>query len=368
MPLRIRSGNTAVQSLLLRTDGQTVAAGHCQETLSVNADTVGFYRAHYDGATLDANTKAFGTMPDSDRIGLLDDEWALVLSGSEALPKYLALASSMGNDLDARAWTQIAGALAQIERYERGSAGADAFTHFARSLLKPVANQLGWSTRPTDTPDVIALRATVLHALGTSGDADVIAEARRRFDLFVTDHHALAADEQSIVLDIVGNHADAATFAKLHELAKTASDQAEMTRWYSALMLVRDPALAKQAAAIAMSNEIPPQAGIVRIQLIAELADWNRQLSWETFTAHSKELLALDPTYAPLILSQKVPEFYWDALPLEELERWVRSQLPPEMAPNIARGMEAARQRVAQKALLVRQTDEYTSTLPKSGG
>jgi hypothetical protein len=60
---------------------------------------------------------------DGDNIALLDDQWALVESGTEELSTYLALAASMGVDLDTRIWEQIAAALATIEYDEPGTSG-----------------------------------------------------------------------------------------------------------------------------------------------------------------------------------------------------------------------------------------------------
>jgi aminopeptidase N len=117
---------------------------------------------------LQVDTRAFGSLSNPDRIALLDDGWALVEAGQQKLPSYLALATSMGTDLDERAWAQISGALETIEYDERGSSGHDEFATFARSIIKPVADQLGWDTRPDETPGVQRLRRTVIGNLGQS--------------------------------------------------------------------------------------------------------------------------------------------------------------------------------------------------------
>ena len=110
--------------------------------MSLNADAIGFYRVSYDQSTLETNTREFDRLPSGDRIALLDDLWALVQSGTESLPVYLALASAMGSDLDARAWGQIAGALETVEFDERETPGHDAFALYAQSMIRPVFEQL----------------------------------------------------------------------------------------------------------------------------------------------------------------------------------------------------------------------------------
>jgi len=360
IPLRVRVGaDGAPQVVLLTEDGQKMPGGSCNQPLSVDADALGFYRVHYDSATLALDTKNFGSLPDADRIALLDDQWALVESGQEPLPTYLTLATSMGSDLDTTAWTQIAGALATIEYDERGTAGHDAFAAYARSVLTPVFEQLGWHAKPAETPDVAKLRQTVIAELGRFGDAGIIDEARRRFAAFVVDRKSIAPDDQSTILDIVAQYADAATFESLHKVAQESKNETELRRYYAALMSVHDPELAARAAQIALSPEIPAQADALRLQLIVELADEHQELSWKVFRDNSARLLQPFAMDAPMSVAEYLPETYWSGIPAADIEAWVRGYVPAEMGPFVAQGMETLHFRVAEKGLLVAAADQY---------
>jgi aminopeptidase N len=371
VPLRIRAGiTTAPQALLLTQDGQTSPAGRCDEPLSVNADAVGFYRAAYDAATLETNTRAFARLPGGDKIALLDDGWALVLAARESLNAYLALATSMGVDTDTRAWEQIAGALGTIEHSERGAAGHNAFASRARAILEPVAARLGWDSQPREPADLQELRRTLLADLGVLGDPQVLAEARRRFAAFVADRHAIKPGDQSFILGIVMQYADAPTFERLHGIARAEKDERAQRRYYRALMRVRDAALAQRAAQLALSDEIPPQAASTRLGLVFALAEEHPALSWSTFSANADMLLASNPKYAPLITAESVPAVFWEITPLEKVDTWVRARLPAEMSVNVDRGVESARVRQAEKALLVSAADAYVAAAhgPETAG
>jgi aminopeptidase N len=360
IPLQLRSGtDAAAHAQLLTRQDQTAPAGRCDEPLSANAGALGFYRTRYDAATLAVNTKNFGRLPDPDRIALLDDQWALVEAGIDPLPTYLALAASMGSDLDTTAWIQIAGALATIEYAERGTPGHQAFAAFARSLLKPAFEQLGWNAKPNETVAVRRLRRHVIRQLGILEDPAITEEAGRRFAAFLSDHDSISPDDQGIILNIVAQNADAATFESLHALARAGKDETEMRRYYQALMAVRDPVLAQQAAQIALSTEIPPQADSLRLELLRRLADRHQQLSWHEFIDNSERLLKPFAANGPLIVAQYMPEAYWSGIPLSEVEAWVRAHAPAEMGENVDRGMETARFRLAEKDRLVRDTDAY---------
>jgi len=360
VPLQIRTGAGGTpQSVLLSRDEQPVKAGRCDEPLSINADAIGFYRAMYDPATLATNTKSFSHLSDGDRIALLDDQWALVESGIAQLPSYLPLASSMGADLDTRAWGQITHALETIEYAERGTARHDAFAAYGRSILRPAFDRLGWDPKPEETPGVQRLRRTLIGDLGIWGDPAVIEEARKRFSAFVIDHKAIAPDYQAPILSVVAHYADAATFAQLHAIAKAATEQSEVRRYYGALMQVHDPQLAAQSAQIALSSEIPPQSDSLRLQLVFTLSREQPQLAWSTFRNNSEKLLAPSTSFAPLVVAQYVPEVYWNATPLSDLETWVRAHVPAEMSSAVERGMETARFKFAEKTALVREADAY---------
>jgi aminopeptidase N len=269
----------------------------------------------------------------------------------------------MGTDRDARAWQQIVRALSSIEFAERRSPGHQAFAAYARALIKPVADELGWDAAPQETPNVGDLRDTLLRDLGSWGDQATIDQARRRFAAFVKDPHSMSADAQTTLLTIVGQNADAATFAQLHALAKGAKDDTFMERCYVALARVRDPDLARQVVQIALSDELPPQANTLGLRLILTLAREHPRLSWDTYIAHQDQLMKSVATEErPLVLAQQAPAVYWDALPLDQLEAWVRANIPKGASDNLARGMETAHHLAAQKPALVKAADAYLAS------
>lgn len=124
-------------------------------------------------------------------------------------------------------------------------------------------------------------------------------------------------------------------------------------------MGVRQPALAKKAGDIAFSDEIPKQAESGRLGLVLELHNEHPELSWTLFSTNLEQLMKPHEPFGTFIIAQYVPEIFWNSLPIEKLEAWAKSHTPDEMAPNIARGMETARFKVAEKALLVKSADDF---------
>jgi aminopeptidase N len=369
IPLQIRSGASgAPQPVLMVRDGQTVAAGQCDQPLSVNAAAVGYFRVQYDNGVLQSITKQFAALPSGDRIAVLDDQWALVEAGAQPLASYLSLVSAAGTDTNERVWTQISDALGTIEYYERGTPGYSAFAAYARTALRPVFEQLGWQPKPDEAPGVQRLRSKVIGDLGAWGDPAIIAEARRRFAEFVKDRSSMRPEEQAVVLTIVARDADAKTFEQLHAVAKSAQNETELRRYYTALMQVRDPQLAPAALKIAFSPEIPPQAESLRLWLVFALSEAHQQLAWNAYVEHLDALLAPHQPSGPAFIAQYSPEMFWRSVPLDQLESWVKAHLPEEMAADAARGMETARFKAAERTVLIQAADQFVAALNRRSG
>jgi aminopeptidase N len=363
VPLQIRSGEGPVQRVVLTQDGQSLAAGRCGEPLVANAGGVGFYRVAYDPQTLAANDAAFASLPDPDKIALLDDEWAFARAGTARLDPYLELAGQMGSDLDARAWEQIIGAFEQLDRDVRATPYRKRLEHDARALVRPVAERLGWSPKTGESPTAAALRRAALLALGAWDDPATIAQARRRFGAFERARGSLSADEQEVVLPIVAQHADAATFARLHAIARSAGSLSQVLRYYGALVQVRDPRLAEAALQAILADPMPPQARGRRLDLVFQAADAAPQASWRFFQAHTRALMAgRSFVESAPFLAEELPDVYRDAAPLREIEAWLRARLPRDAEPYIRRGTAAAAVKLAEKARMAPEIEAYLSS------
>jgi len=362
VPLLVRSGTAAnAVPALLSAQGQSVPVGRCDEPLSLNADAIGYFRVAYDAGVLANNTRAFGALPAGDRLALLDDQWALASAGRAPLAQYLGFvqAQSAASDLVPRAWLQVTDALGAIEQSERGTPGYDAWLGYARGVLKPVLDRLGWVPKGDETPDLRRLRRVLFTDLGQWGDEAVLAEARRRFAAFLADHKTLSPDEQSATLSIVARHADAATFEQLKSLAEGTQDTTEIRRFYGALTQVKDPQLAQRVIDLALGDKLPPQANSLPRNLVFGVSGQNPALAWKAFSGHTDQLLASSPMFASMIIAQYSPQIFWSGVPLDEIEKFARSKVPENIGPLVDRGMTTARVQLKRKETLVREADAF---------
>jgi aminopeptidase N len=354
VPVALASGSGAPAYVLLAEPQQSgIPAGRCGEPLRANAGNVGYYRVAYDAATLEANRAGFAALGDDDKLRMLDDQWALVESGAAPLPSYFALSNAIGNDRNPHLWRQIVGSLSVLENATRNTPQHDPFVAQARATLAPLAASLGWDSKPNEAAAESELRRTVIFVLGSWGDPATLAQARTRFDRALLDPSSTTPDMLSLVAGIVATNADAETFDKLHELAKTAKDRGSAARYRFALMRVRDPKLAARALDIALSGEVPPQQDSSRLAMVATVAAWNPKLAWTFFEAHSDQLTRKFSQFEKILsLTDTVPAVFSDAAPPDQIEAWLKANLPAQATSYIDKGLTRARADAAVRARL----------------
>ena len=156
---------------------------------------------------------------------------------------------------------------------------------------------LGWDAAPSEPADHTLLRARLIGVLGAFGDDAIVAEARRRFALFVKDPASLSTELRGTVTSLVGRHADRATYDTLLALARKTTNTDERVRYYSAAASARDPELARATLAIALTDELPPSLVGSLISQVASQGE-HRDLAWSFV---KENLAALARTSGPVV-------------------------------------------------------------------
>lgn len=257
-------GNPAASTLV---DGSaTLKLKGCGPVL-VNAGQSGYYRTLYAPAQLAALKQDFNKLAPIDQLGLMSDTWAQSMAGLQPVSDFLDMAKATPADADPEIWAEVAGSLEGLDQYYRGDkARQDRFRAYAVSQLKPVFARVGWDAKPDESTSTTLLRTQLISALSELGDADMLKEVRRRFDAQATDPKAVPASLRKTIFAIVAQHADVATWDKLHAEAKTEKSPMVKDRLYSLLAVTEDKALAQRALDLALTDEpgATNSAGMIR--------------------------------------------------------------------------------------------------------
>ncbi len=240
-------------------EGKPVTApAPADATPLLNAGQAGYFRSAYSPDLWARLVGRFAGLKPDDQLGLIYDSLALGQAGYVPMSNFLALARPAQDLTDPIVLKVLTTQLAGLDDLYQDQPGRAAFRAFARARLAPAFARLGWDAKPGEPDNNALLRRSLIVTLATFDDAEVIAEARRRFAASLTDPASLTGTTRQTVLQIVADHADAQAWDQIHALALKATDTADRTRLYRYLGLSHDPALAERALALAFGAEPSP--------------------------------------------------------------------------------------------------------------
>ena len=254
------AGNTKQASTLVTGGKGTITLPGCGAVI-VNAGQSGYYRTLYTSADFAQLAQRFAGLAPIDQIGLLADSGALGLAGLQSASDVLDLVKATPAGADPAVWTRIAVLLDGVHnRYREQARGGDAtrrkrFDTFAIARLAPLMAQVGWNARPGEASSVANLREELIIVLSNLGDANVIAEARRRHAALATDANAVPGPLRKTVMGVVAQHADAAMWDQLRAAARNETTPLVRDQRYTLLAATEDRALAMRALQLALTDE-----------------------------------------------------------------------------------------------------------------
>lgn len=292
IPVRLKSLRSgATEELLLGKDraSATTTIDGCGPVV-VNAGQAGYFRTRYSEADLAAMTEEFEAIDEIDRLGVLNDTWALGEAGELPVTSYLQLAKAVSIDSDPLILMQLSDTLVSIDRYFDGSNQQHDWRTFARERLQPAFERVGWTPARGESEATALLRETLIRSLGRFDDPAVLAEARARVARSATSPDALPAATAEAAIAVIARHADQATWDALRARAKQASEPIEQQRLYEALGRALDPALVSRALELTLSGDIPHAFAS---DVISRVAQEHPELAFDFAVAHEKQVLDL---------------------------------------------------------------------------
>jgi aminopeptidase N len=279
-------GGKAVRALV--NDGNAALSVPSCGTVVVNAGQSGYFRTLYSREQLAAIKGDFVKLATIDQLGIMNDVWSLGLAGREPVSDYLDLAMAVPADADPQVWGDIAGSLTALDDYYRGDeARQAAFRRYAIARLQPVLARTGWTARPGEAAPMKNLRTKLIAALGSFGDPEIIAEARRRYDAQSTDPSAMPAELRKTLLAVVARHADAAMWDRMHASALAEKTPLIKDQLYALLSSSEDEALARRALDLALTDEPGATNGAAMLSAVSRL---HPDLAFDFAAAHRAQV------------------------------------------------------------------------------
>jgi aminopeptidase N len=300
--------------------------------LVVNAGHQSYTRVRYAPALFDALAAEFGSLAAADQIGMIQDAWALGQSQYAPLSNLLALIDALPLSADPLVWRRAVLVLRSVDRLHAELPERAAFREWAVTRLAPLGVKIGWEGAPGESPAVSLLREPLLETLARLGDAQVIAEARKRHAAAAVNQSAQPPAARRIARDIVAQTADSATFDQLLGQLRGTHDPLDKLNQLEALTDVADPKLAERLLDVAISSDVP--AGSAP-SLISAIATAHPVLTWRFVLSHidapdfpvdTEQRMSL----VPYILSSS-----GDLRRVGELQTYAKDHLPPAASHEV---------------------------------
>jgi len=364
VPVEIGTPGAAQPSNILLLDGSAeIPAGACGEPIKVNFGDIGYYRVEYGPNARSALVTSLAKLSAEDRLNFLADSWTLMLAGYAEPSSYLSLVEALDANDHRAVWDQVIGAFTQLDRLSRDRAERPALEAYLRARLRPVFDRLGWDGGGSGDDDDTLLRASLIRALGEFGDADVLAEAKRRFAGFVRDPKSLSPSLLDSVTHVVGVTADRDNYDALLSLARKSTETNERVRYYDAAASSRDPALAAETLRLTLTKELPSTIVNVVISEVAR-SGWQPQLAWDFIR---QNLDALAARQGPDFRDEFIPNFmtnFQDEAHASELAQFAPAQATAGGKVMTARAKEAIAISADVRARVLPQVDRWVGEHP----
>jgi aminopeptidase N len=322
--------------------------------LKLNVAGAGNYRVEYDQPSWNLLLASLPKLGVEDRVNLLSDTWALVQANRVPLALYFGLVERLPSATELAERDQVINVIDYINRLLVGHPDREKFQRYARSILRPGFDALGWEPKPDEPVRLSNLRPSLIEALGNLNDPGVIAGCRDRFEKYLADPISIPPDLQRSVMMVTGHYADEATWKKLHDLGVKTTNIGEKQNCYDALARTINPTLAKKTLQIALTDELPTSRAVFLVGKVARYSD-HPEIAWQFARANMKALLAKVDALGANSYASSLFMFFSEPARIEELKVYAKASLPSSSAKEVAKALDEVEFRSEFKQRLARQ-------------
>ncbi|OKL57372.1 hypothetical protein UA08_07691 [Talaromyces atroroseus] len=263
IPLGIKTGSESADIKLQALTSKSDTIRDINETFyKLNRDQTGFYRTNYPSERLAKLGQNLHLLSTEDKIGLVGDAAALAVSGEGTTPALLALIEGFAQETNYLVWSQISTSLANLQTVFAGNETvATALKSFKLKLVTPAVETIGWEFPPGEDYLTGQLRKLLIAMAGNAGHEGIIAEAKRRFQLWASgqDPSAIHSNLRSTIFGLNISEGDRVEFDRVkEEYLKTDSvDGKEIC--LSSLGRTKNPELVQEYLDLVFSDHVAVQ-------------------------------------------------------------------------------------------------------------
>ncbi|MDP3963995.1 MAG: M1 family metallopeptidase [bacterium] len=360
------SGGREISSFLIEQKEAIATLSHTHGWIKLNAHQVAYLRVNYTpqqwGAIREAIRK--GEVGIIDRFGIVSDIAALVDAGKFSSTQLLTMLEAFREETHYIVWTEIIGILGRLRmRLDEGPA-TEALNAWARQLIKPAAERLGWDRRAEEAHTETLLRSMLLSALGIYENRPTIDEAKRRLNRHLASEQALDPNIRFPVYAMAAREGDAKLFDLLIDRYRAEALHEEKIRYLRALAEFRDPELGARMLDFSLSADVRSQDTMF---VLAQAGSNPRERDrvWKFFKTHWG---AFDERYGEggLKLMGRIIEavagHFADEAHAGDIEQFFAEHPAPSASRSIEKVLEHIRVAAAWRARDGKAVEEWLAT------
>ncbi|MFL5362384.1 MAG: M1 family metallopeptidase [Myxococcales bacterium] len=294
IPVCIRAGKERSCTVLTAQKGEIpISKAACAAGVVPNDGASGYYHASWDPKLLENGGK---NLTPVERMAALDDLGALARAGRMEYATILRLAPRFAQDPDrgvTKAVIDLVGSLREAGLVPEGQRAA--YARYVRELFGRRASAIGWKGDVLEPEETKALRPELLTVMGDAGeDPQILSMARSQAESWLQKHRSIDSDVAPAALHLAAIRGDQAFFDSLHAAARAEKDRRTRQAILAAMGSFRDPAIVKQAFAIAVGDEFPIRESIPLV-MGATKSSVTRDLAYEFVRSNFDALAARLP-------------------------------------------------------------------------
>jgi aminopeptidase N/puromycin-sensitive aminopeptidase len=258
--------------------------------LMANRDAKGYYRVLYqypqdlqDLLQMARFAEKELTVPE--RIAFVEDLWAMTRAGKEPVGVFLNVARDLRPERNRLVVTFVADHMDTIGHSLVPEQNQKQYRELVAQQFAPLAKEVGWNAKADDSDEEKALRASLLEILGSAGDRDAVAAARKITQSYIKDPTSVEGTIVGPALAVAAENGDAVLYEQLAQGMASARSTEDYYHFLFALTSFRQPELAQRTLALVDQGKIRQQ-DYVRIfpALLSESPA--REIAWDYLKAH----------------------------------------------------------------------------------
>ena len=225
-----------------------------------NADEQGYYRTCHGRSLFEALAASLARLSPEERLGLLDNTWALTMKGVVPIGDFLDLVLRYRGDATRVVVEGLAGYLETISDRLVTETDRPRLARFIADYLQPLADSLGWDARPNEGDEPKLARAAVLWALGSiARPIALVSDMAERLERYWADPSSLDPTLVAAVFRLCARIGGKDRFDRYLERYRAAATPEERDRYLIAFGDFAEPTLTAEILALTLSEPVRGQ-------------------------------------------------------------------------------------------------------------